>query len=176
MATCDTCETRILFGGIKSGNYRYCSDACARNSVWRAAMEKVPDDELEREVRMVHQGNCPKCHGPGPVDIHVSHKVYSALAFTRWSSHPVIACRSCGRSRQIKHAVFSMFLGWWGFPFGLVITPAQVIRNLGGILGITGPSPETPSPALARAVRLSLAARKQVGAVPPGNKPAGNNS
>jgi hypothetical protein len=32
----------------------------------------VSDDELEREVRKVHQGNCPVCNGPGPVDVHTT--------------------------------------------------------------------------------------------------------
>ena len=105
---------------------------------------------LRGKCEHLHQGNCPQCQGPGPVDIHTSHKVYSALAFTRWSSHPVMACRSCGRKQQLKHAIFSFALGWWGFPFGLVITPVQVIRNIGGMIGLGGPDPSTPSPALAR--------------------------
>jgi hypothetical protein len=163
MATCETCGTRIIFGGVKVGDSRYCNNDCASKDVWQAAMKFVPEAEVERETRAVHQGNCPKCKGPGPVDIHTSHMVYSALVFTRWSSHPIMACRSCGRGQQIKHALFSSVLGWWGFPFGLLITPVQVGKNLGAILGMSGPSPESPSPALTRTVHRTLAARRQAG-------------
>ncbi len=163
MATCDSCGTWILFGPVKVEDRTYCGQDCAGNDVWQAAMRLVPDDEAEDETRVVHQGNCPVCQGPGPVDVHTSHKVYSALVFTRWSSQPLISCRSCARKRQVKHTLFSTLLGWWGFPFGLLITPVQVIRNVGGIIGVTGPNPETPSPALTRAVRLTMAARKGPG-------------
>jgi hypothetical protein len=170
MATCDTCGTHILFGGVKVGDSRYCNQNCASKDAWKDLMKLVPEAEVERELRAVHQGNCPRCNGPGPVDIHVSHKVYSALVFTRWSSHPIMACRSCGRSQQIKHAVFSSLLGWWGFPWGFLLTPVQVAKNLGGILGMTSPSPETPSPALTRAVHRTLAARRQSASAPAGGQ------
>jgi hypothetical protein len=173
MAKCEVCGTRILFGAVKAGEHRYCSDKCAKDAVWQGALKLVPEEELEREVRAVHQGNCPKCQGPGPVDVHTSHKVASAIVFTRWSSHPIIACRSCGKKQQLKHALYSFFLGWWGFPFGLIATPVQVIKNFGGLLGLSGPNPENPSPALARAVRLSLASRKRAAAAGPGIKPTG---
>jgi hypothetical protein len=70
------------------------------------------DLQSMREARDVHQGNCPKCEGPDPVDVHMSHKVHSVLVMTYWSSHPIISCRSCGRKRQLKHAIYSFFLGW----------------------------------------------------------------
>jgi len=166
MATCDVCGTWILFGPTRVAGRTYCGQNCVQNDFWQVAVQLVTDDEAEKETRSVHQGNCPVCHGPGPVDVHSSHKVYSALAFTRWSSHAVISCRSCARKRQAKHAAFSTLLGWWGFPFGLLITPVQVVRNLNGILGITGPNPETPSPDLARAVRMTVAAGKRTGVGP----------
>jgi hypothetical protein len=173
MAKCTVCGRRILFGATKAGEHRYCSDKCAKQAVRNAALELVSDDELEREVRTVHQGKCPKCNGPGPVDVHTSHKVASAIIYTWWSSQPIVACRSCGRKQQLKHALYSFFMGWWGFPGGLVATPIQVIKNLGGIMGIGEPNPEHPSPALAQTVRLSLAASKRKGAAAAGSKPRG---
>ncbi len=161
MPACDFCGTRILFGGVSQGNLRYCNSICARDGAVAQATLTVPEAELERQVRELHQGPCPKCGGPGPVDVHTSHRVYSALAFTRWSSHPEVSCQSCGRMRQLKHAVFSFFLGWWGFPHGLIITPVQVTRNLAGLIGMGAPDPGVPSPALHKAVRLSMAARRQ---------------
>lgn len=161
MAKCDVCGTGILFGGVKSDGWRFCSQKCAGNPAWQAAMRLVPQDELDREIRTVHQGNCPHCNGPGPVDVHTSHTVLSALVFTRWSSPSIVACRSCGKKQQLKHLASSMLLGWWGFPFGLILTPVQVARNLGGLAGMSGPSPETPSADLSRVVRLAIASRRQ---------------
>ena len=119
------------------------------------------DSELEQRVKAIHEGECPKCQGPGPVDVDTSYMVYSILVMTRWSSHPIVACQSCARKQQLKHTLYSFVTGWWGFPFGLILTPVQIIRNIGGLIGMAGPDPMTPSPALSRIVRLSLAARKK---------------
>lgn len=160
MASCDFCGTSILFGGVKQRNLRFCNAKCAGSADMVQASLKIPEAEIERAVREVHQGDCPKCGGRGPVDLHTSHRVYSALAWTSWSSHPAICCRSCGIKNQLKHSVFSMLLGWWGFPFGLLITPVQIGRNLAGIIGLGAPDPDTPSPALGQTIRLTLAARQ----------------
>jgi hypothetical protein len=155
MAACDACGTTILFGGVKQGPLRFCNQQCAQRGLGLSVANQLPADLVEKQVRQVHQGNCPRCQGPGPVDIHTSHRVWSAIAMTRWSSHPVLCCRSCGTKAKLGSAVFSMSLGWWGFPFGLLLTPVQLGRNVIGLFG--GPDPATPSPALERAVRLHLA-------------------
>jgi hypothetical protein len=162
MTPCDYCGTGILFNAIKQGELRFCSTKCAAKAEWVRASLAVPDAEVERQVRETHSGPCPRCGGPGPVDVHTSHRVYSALAWTSWSSHPDICCRSCGCKKYLKHGAFSFFLGWWGFPHGLIITPVQVARNLAGVLGIGEPAPDTPSPSLSRMIRLSLAAKRRV--------------
>ena len=73
---------------------------------------------------------------------------------TRWSTHPVLGCRSCGIKSQLLGLVFSLVLGWWGFPWGLLMTPVQVLRNLFALLR---PDNGTPSEALDRVVRIRLA-------------------
>jgi len=157
MATCAYCGTTILFGGATVGELRFCNQTCAGNGAAVIAATRVAPHEVEKEVRAVHQGNCPQCQGPGPVDVHVAHKVWSALAFTSWGSKPRLCCRSCGRKHQLGSAAFSLVLGWWGFPWGLIMTPVQVTRNLSGMFG--GPNPESPSPALERIVRLHMVSR-----------------
>jgi hypothetical protein len=47
--------------------------------------------------------------------------------------------------------------GWWGFPWGLIMTPVQLGRNLIGALG--GSEAAAPSPELEKMVRTMLAAR-----------------
>jgi hypothetical protein len=76
MPACDYCGTTILFGGVKHGDLRFCNNNCANKSVLVKSAVTVSDDEVERQARAMHQGLCPKCSGPGPVDLHVSHRVY----------------------------------------------------------------------------------------------------
>lgn len=110
--------------------------------------------QIEQVAWAVHQGNCPACGGPGPVDIHISHRVMSALVFTRWSSHPLVASRSCGVKHQIEGLLISLFLGWWGFPFGLILTPIQIGRNLFALC--RGPDPSKPSSQLMQVVLAQI--------------------
>jgi hypothetical protein len=53
------------------------------------------------------------------------------------------------------NAMISAVFGWWGFPWGIIITPVQVARNTWGIF--SGPDPSRPSEALARIARFHLA-------------------
>ncbi|WP_165219904.1 hypothetical protein [Aquisphaera insulae] len=161
MATCDFCGTSILFGGVREGDLRFCNQKCAANLPLLRASRAVPDEAVDQHAGLIHQGPCPKCGGPGPVDVHTSHRVYSALVFTSWSSHPEVCCVSCARKKYLKHGATSLILGWWGFPWGLIMTPVQVLRNLGGLVGIGGPARDVPSDKLKQMARTSLGARRR---------------
>jgi hypothetical protein len=47
-------------------------------------------------------------------------------------------------------------LGWWGFPWGLLLTPIQIGRNLYGIAN--PPDPSKPSAQFEKIVRMNIAA------------------
>jgi hypothetical protein len=70
------------------------------------------------------------------------------------------ACGStipCANRQRIGDSLFSLVLGWWGIPWGLLATPVQIGRNVVGLL--QPPTPEgQPSAALVQAARLELAA------------------
>lgn len=38
---------------------------------------------------------------------------------------------------SLPYTLLSMFLGWWGFPWGLIYTPMAIIENLGGGKDVT---------------------------------------
>jgi hypothetical protein len=57
---------------------------------------------------------------------------------------------------QLGGAAVSLIAGWWGFPWGLVMTPVQVVRNIHGALR-HGTS-DGPSANLERTVGMMLAA------------------
>jgi hypothetical protein len=111
--------------------------------------------KLHEEVRKVHQGHCPRCQGPGPVDVHVSHRVWSALVVTRYSTRSIVSCKSCGTKARLLDSALALVLGWWGLPWGLIMTPVQIGRNVVGFF--SAPDPRLPSTALEAAVRSQLA-------------------
>ena len=157
MAKCDYCGSTILLGGIRDGGMRFCNQKCHQNRVLMSLAQNVPVDILETKVNEVHQGPCPHCSGSGPVDVHTSYFIWSALILTSWSSRPRISCRSCGVKAKLGNGFASLVLGWWGFPWGIVLTPIQVGRNFVGIF--QKPDPSRPSQLLHRLVCLSIASQ-----------------
>ena len=164
MRPCDHCGTLILMGGKRWGQQRFCSEACLRAGAVRSPAlqlaQQVPDELVQRQIEAVHQGDCPKCGREGPIDVHVGHRVWSAIHLTSWKSREHVSCRLCGIKSQLGDALFSALLGWWGMPFGLAMTPIQIARNLVGIF--RGPDPSKPSPRLERIVRQDIARRAQI--------------
>lgn len=159
MASCAACNKTILFGGEREGELRYCSKDCrAADAVGRAAA-LVPADAVRDAAGQIRRGACPACgRRQGPVDLHRSHRVYSALVYTQWQSRVLVACRPCARKALLSDALFSLVLGWWGVPWGLLATPVQIGRNVAALL-----APEraanAPSPPLEAHVRRLLAAQ-----------------
>jgi len=156
MARCDFCGSTILFGGKSSNGHRFCNDRCAQRGLLISIADTIPEAQIHQQVWQVHQGRCPKCSGPGPIDVHVSHRVWSALLLTSWRSQPRISCRICGTKAQAGDAAFSLVCGWWGFPWGLLLTPIQIGRDVAGM--VKGPDPAQPSESLKKMVRMQMAA------------------
>jgi len=154
MSKCDYCGTTILFGGQKTGTLRYCNARCASSGTLVQTSMQLPGPLVQQQTLAVHKGSCPKCKGSGPVDVHTSYRVWSFVLFTRWSSHPQVCCRACGARAQLGGALLSVLAGWWGIPWGLIMTPIQIGKN---IIGMVSPPDSTkPSPQLERLVRLNL--------------------
>ena len=169
MASCDYCGSTILFGGKYNGNLRFCSDRCNELGSLMILSQQVPPDLVAQRLRQIHQSACPECGGPGPVDVHTSHRVWSALVLTSWSSRPTVCCRKCGLKNQAGDLLISLFLGWWGFPWGLVMTPVQIIRNIVGMA--SGPDPVKPSSQLEKIARLAVGNDLRSGVSLTGAKP-----
>lgn len=143
MARCAYCG-ETMFGGKKVGRDVFCNELHYQLSLKAAAAVEIPDDAVRREAESIHRGPCPRCHGPGPVDVHVSHHVLSIVVLTFSSSKSMVSCRPCGRRSQILALIASLIGGWWGIPLGPIFTPIQVVRNLKAIFAepTAGPSPQ----------------------------------
>jgi hypothetical protein len=157
MAKCNSCGRVIVFGGVKDGARRFCGSICKNQFSFQAASAQLPDAFVLEKAAELHGGPCPKCKRPGPVDLHKYYTVWSAVVLTRWSDKAELCCRPCGRQAQIRAAAFSGLFGWWGFPWGFIVTPAQLLRNLGGMLRSGNPS--RPSDELVEIVRKNLSAQ-----------------
>jgi len=89
------------------------------------------------------------------VDVYKSYRVWSALFLTSWSIRPTVCCRSCGTKKTLLDTLYSTALGWWGVPWGVVMTPVQIVRNIKAL--IQRPNPKVPTAELERMVRLHMA-------------------
>ena len=155
MTRCTHCNTVILVGGVEQEGRRFCSEKCRTNSGLAQAVQQLSPEVVARAVAETAAGNCPVCAGTGPVDVFTSHRVYSALYLTSWRSQPRISCRGCATKAQLGDLVFSLFLGWWGIPWGFVMTPVQIFRNLNGLR--QDPDPTRSAPQFESLVRMRLA-------------------
>jgi len=154
MAKCDYCGCTIFMGGVRAGQQRFCNKKCASEAYILAASRNISQDSIDRKVEEVWRGNCPKCNGPGPVDVYKSHQVWSAVVLTRWTSNSQVSCRSCATKRQAGALAMSAVFGWWGFPWGLILTPVQVTRNIIGMA--SGPDSSAPSADLKKLIRVHI--------------------
>ena len=152
MAKCGYCGSTI-FGGVRDGNQRFCNNKCLQNGYILKVSQNVPPDVIERQVEEIFRGNCSRCRGVGPIDVHEVYEVWSALVLTRWTTTPKVCCRSCATRSQLGGLFFSLFCGWWGFPWGLILTPVQITRNIAGIC--RGQSSQ-PSADLRKLVQVNL--------------------
>ena len=154
MVKCGYCGSTIIMGGVRAGEQRFCNAKCHQNALVLSLTKNVPSEVLERRVEEVWRGNCPKCGSLGPIDVHKIHEVWSILVMTRWTTQAQISCRSCATKRQLGGAAFSLIFGWWGFPWGLILTPIQITRNVVGIC--RGPETSRASEDLRKAVLVNL--------------------
>lgn len=157
MTRCGYCNSVVLFGGSKTDEHTFCNDECLEQGVYLSTLKQIPKSELDAYVKEVHQGVCPECQGNGPVDLHTSYRIWSILIMSTWTSRPHISCRSCGMKEIIKDSFISILFGWWGFPWGILMTPVQFVKNIVAL--VNAPAPTRPSEGFTKIVGLDLAAR-----------------
>ncbi|MBX3441502.1 MAG: hypothetical protein KF774_03785 [Planctomyces sp.] len=155
MARCAGCN-KIMFGGVERDGLRYCNDGCADAAAIQSTWSDIPEDLVVERARDILNGPCPECGNHGNVDWHTAHYVWSFLVMTSYKSTPRVCCVGCARRAHIMATLSNVCFGWWGFPWGLLMTPVQVCKNVVG-LARCGASDE-PSDTLRTIVRTELAA------------------
>jgi hypothetical protein len=136
MAVCDFCSKQVGLFGVRDNGYSFCSANCRdRARQLLNSLDGIPPQEIQSYIDRARAGPCSGCGGPGPVDLYQSYRVYSFVVLTRWTTHNHFVCRSCARKQQLKSIGISALCGWWGIPFGLILTPVQIIRNIAALAG-----------------------------------------
>jgi hypothetical protein len=154
MGRCAYCNKFIL-GGKKQGALRFCNDQCHQEGfLVRVAEEAAPEVVAER-IQEIRQQECPVCGGDGPVDISTSHTAWSLVILTSWNDHPRLSCTDCAKKAIWRGIAFTSVCGWWGFPFGVVVTPWQLMNNLKALKKL--PHPGSPTDDLQQLVKLQIA-------------------
>ncbi len=156
MAKCNACG-RIMFGGVRADGLRYCSNRCRNSHRLISDAQLIPAEVTDALAAQIHAGRCPKCKGPGPVDVHKYYQVWSALVVTRWSTRSQVSCLRCAIKSQAGSLLFSLLFGWWGIPWGIVFTPVQIFRNAAEM--IFPQDRALPSERLKRLASVQLASR-----------------
>ena len=158
MAKCAYCGATLLFVKTRVGDFQFCNKDHAERGKLAMAAQQVPEELAAALAEQIRAGACPVCNGVGPVDVHASHTVWSAVFMTTWKSTPIVSCRKCGMKSQAIGLTTSLLFGWWGIPWGFLVTPVQVVRN--AVALASDPSAQGPSPKLRQTARMRLAAER----------------
>jgi hypothetical protein len=153
MPTCDTCGATILFGGQRdAGGRAYCGQNCYEKRR-RLPADVIPLGFAEEKARLVYEGDCPRCGGRGPVELHAAHVIYSFAVVSHQDEKQIICCQACGTRERLKAILMCGVCGWWSM-HGLIMTPIQIARNLHGLM--SNGETSKPSSTLVSKVREEL--------------------
>jgi hypothetical protein len=150
---CDYCGTFFRGGTMRRGTYKFCNGSCFERGQVLEILDHVAPADVDAQIEAMRSQSCPICRGRGPLDIHHSHTVCSIVVYTWWRTTAHFCCRACARKEQNKALAVCLLTGWWGFPWGVFVTPWQIIRNVSGLIR----SADQPSRDLKRIVRLDFA-------------------
>lgn len=155
---CPTCGLSVLFGGVKDGDKKYCSKKCYEADEINRIAKHVPNDTVISLAKKIRNGKCPMCQGNGPIDVHKSYFAYSVIIYTSYKTKEHIVCRECARKKQILDLLLCSVFGWWGLPFGIIITPVQLLKNV--IALFNSPGQTEPTELMTQRVRQMIAAKQ----------------
>jgi len=155
---CDNCGKHAGRNAIRDAGQKFCSRTCWRAARLNEAAVDVREEDVQRLARDIRDGRCPRCgRRSSPVEVRQARWVWSALFLTRWGTTASTCCKSCGDTDQLVALLKCLALGWWGFPWGLLITPVQMLANIVGLLQRR--DPPSPTHALVEVARMKLAAQ-----------------
>jgi hypothetical protein len=153
---CDFCGRSARFSRVKDEGQKFCSKTCLLNARLMEASVDIPEQAIAKRAMEIRDGACPSCQRlESHVEVRKSYWVWSALVLTRWGTSAKVCCTRCGIQSNLGSILYCLSLGWWGIPWGIFITPVQIIANVGAMFRRIDPT--QPSEELIQATRLQLA-------------------
>lgn len=150
-SSCAHCKSWMLWDFVTHEGHRYCNAQCVQEAQTESVAKSISPEHVDQYTEMMHQGACPLCGGSGPVDVHRSYSVWSFLIATSYRTVTKICCRKCALKQQASHLFQCLLFGWWGIPWGILLTPIYIVRNIWAML--------FPPPALGPSAKLREVAR-----------------
>ena len=129
---CDYCGNSAKHKPTFDNGQRFCSKKCLQAARLSEVAVDLTRIEIEQMAGKIRSGTCPVCSEiSSPVEVRFYYTVMSFIVLTRYTKKSRICCLNCGRKENWKAFLSTFFLGWWGFPWGVLMTPAYLIANLG---------------------------------------------
>ncbi len=87
--------------------------------------------ELSSYASIIRHLDCPKCKKSQQyINGTMEYNIYSIIFLTYRSKKIKIACRDCLKKINNAALLKSMLAGWWGIPWGILLTPVYIYRNI----------------------------------------------
>lgn len=153
---CDYCGKSARYSKVIDGEQRFCSEFCLRDARLMEVSEDLTEQEIIKHAQEIRNDVCPSCKKRnGIVEVRKYYRIWSVLVFSRWTEHTHVCCKSCGVKKNLNSISFCFFFGWWGFPWGVLMTPVKIVSNM--VEALKRDSDSNASEPLVRAARLNLA-------------------
>jgi hypothetical protein len=89
------------------------------------------EEEIEAYCNLLSQLHCPGCgRATQRLNGTITGKVMSFIIFSQYNKKLKIACPSCLNKANNDALLSSLFLGWWGLPWGIIYTFQAIFLNL----------------------------------------------
>lgn len=129
---CDYCGNSAKKKPLFDQGQRFCSSNCVRAARISEAAVDISAEQIQTLALAIRSGPCPDCRlSESVVEIRFQYRVVSLVLITEYQRKSRLCCVACGRKQNMKAFCLTFFLGWWGVPFGLIMTPTYLIANMG---------------------------------------------
>lgn len=167
-AECDFCGNSAMSKPVIDSGQRFCRPRCLHAARISEAAVDLAEADITAVAQAIQDGLCPSCRQTGSlVEVRHYHRVMSFGVFTRYTKSSKLCCLECGRTENLKSFALTFLLGWWGMPFGILLTPTYLVANIGEMFERRRRG--ELSEGLVREARYQLAARALQPAGPAGS-------
>ena len=88
-------------------------------------------EEIDAYCDIISNLSCPYCGNfSNKLNATVTFETISFLVLTHHKRSIKVGCPDCLDKANNNALLKSFFLGWWGFPWGLIRTPQAIVVNL----------------------------------------------